>query len=92
MPVYVFDENAVLQAVVDNYDSLEWSRKFLGVGDFNLTINRNLDNAKYFQKRYIVGTMYRGQFDRFFVLDEIENGISETGSAVEPIPNFLKTG
>ncbi|MGM9924780.1 MAG: siphovirus ReqiPepy6 Gp37-like family protein [Bacillus sp. (in: firmicutes)] len=53
-PIRVFDRNFNLLAEIDNYESLQFSRSFYGIGDFELRINANKLHAEKIEKNTFI--------------------------------------
>lgn len=54
MPIRIIDSNFNLLGEIDNYESLQFTRRFYGVGEFELHININKNNTDVLQEDNLI--------------------------------------
>lgn len=54
MELYVFNRELSLIGIIDNFTSLQWNRRYLKCGDFELQCNLTVDNLNLLQKGNII--------------------------------------
>ena len=75
--IYLFDRTFTRIALIDDYESVSWTRNAYRSGDNTISINYNTSNAHLFQKGLFVRF---GDDDRDFgIITNITDKISETG-------------
>lgn len=76
--LYRYTDRFVPFAFVDDYETLFITESKFSAGEFTLTINYNLENAKLFEKNVFI---YFGDKDRFFVINTVTDTVGEGGKA-----------
>lgn len=87
---FLLDENNDVIDIVEDYDSLRWSRNFLKPGAFQMVINRNSRTADKLEKgKLILPTEVIEDVDQVYLIEQIESVIDEEGKQNE---NLILTG
>lgn len=77
MDIYIYNSSVELAGIVDEYESLVWTRKFFEAGDFELTLPATAHNKSIVQKRRFVvkaGDDEVGYINSITVTDDSEKG------------------
>jgi len=86
MPVRIFDTALTLQAEVDNYKSLYFTRAWYGVGDFNITMDIGLLHSDELVRGRIV--MIGNDPYKCGIITEVQKTIDERGERVVSASGF----
>lgn len=81
--VRIFDSGLNLLAEIDNYTSLIFERKFYTYGEFQITINLNLQNAEYLQNDNII--LLKSDTRNIGIIKYVTIGLNEQGESSETV-------
>ena len=70
-PLRVFNENFVLLAEIDNYESLSWTRRWRSAGEFTLRVSRYAEGADQLDEGHWI-SIYRGGITRMGCISSME--------------------
>lgn len=76
MELYVLDRNLALMGVIDNFETLIWTRKYKESGRFQLNLPVTADNISLMQNENII---YRKDDLEGGIIDHIEYTVSDKG-------------
>jgi hypothetical protein len=82
-PIRVFDKEINLLAEIDDYESLQFTRRFYTYGEFEININLNKNNTEYLQKDNII--VLGKDTNKIGIIKHKEIEISEDGMASETV-------
>lgn len=86
--LYKYENNAFKRiAVIDDYNEISFSRKMYEAGEFTVTINQNIPNAKLFE----IGTFIQFGSDKYDI-GEINNITTPIGAEGKGSQNLVITG
>ena len=86
--LYKYENNAFKRiAVIDDYNEISFSRKMYEAGEFTITINQNIPNAKLFE----IGTFVQFGSDKYDI-GEISNITTPIGAEGKGSQNLVITG
>ena len=86
--LYKYENNAFKRiAVIDDYNEISFSRKMYEAGEFTITINQNIPNAKLFE----IGTFVQFGSDKYDI-GEINNITTPIGAEGKGSQNLVITG
>ena len=83
--VEIYNSSLQLQAICENHQSVEWTRKFRGLGTFEMVINENMPEAQYIAKGGHIVIRKGGDFEAGGIIDYVAKNIDESGYAGEEI-------
>lgn len=87
MPIRIYNKHLDLQGESDTYQSMQYKRKYYGIGDFELHINRYMHQAEKFQVGSIIAL--NKQENKAGIILSREIDLDEKGKESE---NFQLTG
>jgi hypothetical protein len=82
-PIRIFDQSLSLIAEIDDYESLQYTRRLYTYGEFEININYNKQNAEYLQRNNII--LVGSDLNKLGIIKHIEIGISEDGKGSETV-------
>lgn len=81
--IRVFDKDLNFLTEIDNYESLQFTRRYYSYGDFEINININKNNTEYLQKDNII--LLGKDTNKIGIIKHKEIEISEDGKESETI-------
>lgn len=87
---FILDDEGNNLGIVEDYETLKWSRNYLQAGAFQMIINRNSFLANKLQKgNLLLPTEFTGEVDQIYLIEQVESIIDEEGKLNE---NIILTG
>lgn len=89
MELYIFESNLNLIGVIDNYISLNWTRKYYNTGNFQLVIPATSKNCEILKLDNII---YKKGSTEAGYIESINIEINEQGQEIITVKGYLLTG
>ena len=87
---FILDDEGNNLGIVEDYDSLKWSRNYLQAGAFQMVINRSSFVAsKLEQGNLLLTTEFAKEVEQIYIIEQIESTIDQDGKLNE---NLILTG
>ncbi len=83
--IEIYNSAMQLQAISENHQSIEWTRKFRGLGTFEMVINENMPEVQYISKGGHIVIRKDGAYEAGGIIDYVAKQIDESGYAGEEV-------
>lgn len=81
---FVMESDGTLLGLIDQYNTLKYSRSFYKAGAFTMEINVNTQNALLIEKgRLLLPDEYTGELSQIYIIESIEYTLDEAGKENE---------